>query len=206
MKKLLLILLFVFISLSDIYSQTIKTLPLSQTEYCINDQISIPFEITGTFAPDNVYIAQLSDEKGTFNTFTKIATLKGNSSGTITSPFPQGTNTLKNYRVRIISSNPYVAGSDNGSNIRIKTYFGDRFTKSGNVYFEVNENINLLNIIKYTFDTTTFVCQWNFNEGNPITYIIILQNQWLVIIAKGIKMLLFILSQIIIVGVQKLIL
>ncbi len=99
--------------------QSITTGTIQPLTYCAGDAIDVPFTITGTFNSGNVFTAQLSDATGSFNSPDAIGTLSGVNSGTINGLTSISTPSGSLYRVRVVSLNPPVNGSDNGSDIRI---------------------------------------------------------------------------------------
>ena len=66
----------------------------------------------------NVF-AQLSDANGSFSSPVNIGSITSVSAGTINAIIPPTTMVGSNYRIRVVSNNPVVIGSDNGSNITI---------------------------------------------------------------------------------------
>ena len=95
---------------------------ISPLTYCAGNAsvaVSVPFTSTGTFAAGNIYTAQLSSSTGVFPGIS-IGTLASTAnSGTISATIPAGTAAGAGYRIRVISSNPSVTGSNNGANITI---------------------------------------------------------------------------------------
>lgn len=82
--------------------------------------VTVPFTSTGTFNAGNIYTAQLSDASGSFSFPLNIGTLSSTAnSGNITASIPAGTPSGTLYRIRVISDNPAVTGSDNGVDITI---------------------------------------------------------------------------------------
>ncbi len=99
---------------------SIATSNLTQTSLCPCNTYMVNFTSTGTFGIGNVYTAQLSNALGSFATPVNIGTLSSNANaGTISSTIPCITTTGTAYRIRVISSNPAVNGSDNGLNLSI---------------------------------------------------------------------------------------
>ncbi|MCX6153796.1 MAG: T9SS type A sorting domain-containing protein [Candidatus Kapabacteria bacterium] len=98
---------------------SITTSSITPTTYCSGSSISIPFTITGTFNSSYTFTAQLSDASGNFSSPTAVGTLVGTSAGTISGTIPRNTPAGTAYRVRVVSSDPAVTGSDNGANITI---------------------------------------------------------------------------------------
>ncbi|MDQ3192661.1 MAG: gliding motility-associated C-terminal domain-containing protein, partial [Bacteroidota bacterium] len=84
---------------------------------CSASQLSVPYTVTGTYT-SNTFTAQLSDALGTFITPVNIGTLVSNTSGTISATIPAGTSGTA-FRIRVISSNPSITGTDNGTNLII---------------------------------------------------------------------------------------
>lgn len=87
--------------------------------YFIGETISVPFTINGTFLNGNVFTAQLSDTSGSFENPVNIGTLNGLNAGNVAAVIPPEAVHSSGYRIRVISSNPAVYGTDNGQNIRV---------------------------------------------------------------------------------------
>ena len=69
---------------------------------------------------ENTYTAQLSSSSGSFSSPVPIGTTVSDAnSGTISATIALGTATGTGYRIRVISSNPAVTGTDNGTNLTI---------------------------------------------------------------------------------------
>src|ERR1043165_1996969 len=81
--------------------------------------VNVPYFPLGIYSSGNVFTAQLSDANGSFaspvNVGSVVSTVSGNISAAIPSSTPYGTS----YRMRVISSNPSITGSDNGQDITI---------------------------------------------------------------------------------------
>jgi hypothetical protein len=102
-----------------IVSPSIATSAISGSPFTAGSSVSVPFTVTGAFPAGNIFTAQLSDASGSFSAPTSIGTLSGTGSGAITGTIPSvaaGTG----YRIRVVSSNPVVSGSDNGTNLTIQ--------------------------------------------------------------------------------------
>ncbi|MFD0835587.1 GEVED domain-containing protein [Mariniflexile aquimaris] len=108
-------------SINVIAAPSITTGTISPTSYCSGSSINVPFTITGTFTSGNVFTAQLSNASGNFTSPVSIGTLTGTTSGTISATIPTATATGNQYRIRVVSSNPVVTGSINGTNITINS-------------------------------------------------------------------------------------
>jgi len=113
----ILIIFFLLCSSSSI-AQSITTDSLTISSFCSQDNVNVSFTATGTFNFGNVFIAQLSDTSGSFSSFYNIGSLSGTVSGTINCIIPY-VSTGTSYRIRVIGSDPYIIGSDNGTNLSI---------------------------------------------------------------------------------------
>ena len=105
-------------------SPTISTGTVSGSPFCVTTLagklISVPFSSVGIFNPGNIYTAQLSNAAGSFAGATDIGTLVSvANSDVIDATIPAGTPTGAGYRVRVISSDPSITGTDNGSDLAI---------------------------------------------------------------------------------------
>ncbi|MDG1476949.1 MAG: InlB B-repeat-containing protein, partial [Vicingaceae bacterium] len=77
---------------------------------------TVAFTSTDPFTAGNIYTAQLSDASGNFSSPTNIGTLSSTAnSGTINITIPAGTVTGAGYKIRIISSAPFVTGSESST-------------------------------------------------------------------------------------------
>lgn len=92
-------------------------------QFCAGDALTVTFKSEGIFKPDNVYSVQLSDENGSFASPKVIGTLQSSvtGNGTINCTLPSAMMPKNGYRVRVISSNPYTVGTDNGVNLEVMT-------------------------------------------------------------------------------------
>lgn len=131
-----------------VFSQSISTSAISPTSYCQSSAISVPYTITGSFNGGNVFTAQLSDASGNFTSPTTIGSVNSTSSGTISATLPNSLLAGNAYRIRVVSSDPVVTGSDNGANL---TLSGDTSNPNGfgnntwKVFCYNGSNANLAN-------------------------------------------------------------
>ena len=99
---------------------TITTGAISLASNCAGTSVTVPFSAQGAFSTGNVYTAQLSNAAGSFASPVAIGTLTSTAtSGNISATIPAGTATGTGYRIRVVSSNIALTGSDNGSNLTI---------------------------------------------------------------------------------------
>lgn len=94
---------------------SISTGAPSDGQYCVTSatgaSASVDYSSTGTFTA-NTFTVQLSDLNGSFVSPVNIASMASNAgSGTINCSIPAGTANGTGYKMRVISSNPYVIGS-----------------------------------------------------------------------------------------------
>ena len=123
MYKLFLVLMAV-ITVSSANGQSITTSALSNSSYCaVTSNESLTYSISGVFNPGNTFTAQLSDASGSFAVPTAIGTLVSTAAGIITITFPNVSGS--GYRVRVVSDNPLVIGTDNGTDISLTSTPGD---------------------------------------------------------------------------------
>ncbi|MCC6768668.1 MAG: T9SS type A sorting domain-containing protein [Bacteroidia bacterium] len=99
---------------------TITTTFTAGASYCPGADIVVPFTSTGTFASGNTYKVELSDANGSFANPTAIGTLASNgNSGNVNATIPAGAANGTGYRVRVVSTDPVVNGSPNGTDFAI---------------------------------------------------------------------------------------
>ena len=87
--------------------------------FCEGDSLYIFCNTTGSYDSNNIFTAQLSDSSGSFDNPTNIGTLPSTIGGSINAIIPVGISSGNAYRIRVISSNPVIIGTDNGQNITI---------------------------------------------------------------------------------------
>jgi hypothetical protein len=100
-------------------AKSITTGTISGSPFCAGSSVSVPYTIMGTFVSGNIFTAQLSNASGSFASPVTIGTLASTASGTISATIPAGTVTGTGYRIRVVSGNPVVTGTDNGINLTI---------------------------------------------------------------------------------------
>jgi len=110
MKKISTILLLFLVINALSQTPTITTNSPVQTSFCAGGNILVQYETTGVFDFGNFFTAQLSDMWGNFSNPVNIGTVPINT-GLIPGTIPNNTSFGFNYRVRVVSSNPYIEGS-----------------------------------------------------------------------------------------------
>ncbi len=103
-------------------ANSITTSPIIGSPFNPGAAVSVPYTITGTFNSGNIFTAQLSDALGSFASPATIGTLPSIVAGTIIANpgvIPIGTPAGTGYRIRVISNNPAITGTDNGVNLTV---------------------------------------------------------------------------------------
>ena len=99
---------------------SVTTSSLASNNQYIGALVNVPFTIgTGTIYNNNVWTAQLSDENGSFANPDNIGTLVSTTAGTISAIIPPWAVAGIDYRIRVVGSQPYSVGTDNGSSITL---------------------------------------------------------------------------------------
>ena len=88
---------------------TIATGDIAQSEICVESILNVPFTVNYTFPATSTFVVQLSDKDG--NNFVNVPT-QGNISP-LKVTIPNNLATSKNYKLRVVSSNPNVTGDAN---------------------------------------------------------------------------------------------
>lgn len=86
---------------------------------CPGVTIDVPYIASGTYSSTNRFLVQLSSVSGNFDTPIIIGSHPGTISGTAQATIPENIVYGTAYRIRVVSTNPMVVASDNGSDIPI---------------------------------------------------------------------------------------
>lgn len=103
----------------EVMSNTITTTPFGPQTMLRCNSFSVTFSVTGTFNAGNMFKAELSDASGSFIFPTTIGTLASTTPNPITCIIPGTTPAGTQYRIRVVSTNPVVNGTDNLNNLTI---------------------------------------------------------------------------------------
>jgi N-acetylneuraminic acid mutarotase len=93
------------------------TTNLATTTFCSGESGTISYIAKGTFNEGNVFSAELSDTSGNYSGPQIIGTNTSILSGVINVTIPDSLRTGHRYRIRVVSSNPSITGSDNGADL-----------------------------------------------------------------------------------------
>ena len=99
---------------------SITTGSITGSPFCSGSVVSVPYTITGAFNAGNIFTAQLSNASGSFTSPVNIGSVSSVNGGTISATLPSGISGT-GYRIRVISSNPVIVGTDNGVDFTINT-------------------------------------------------------------------------------------
>lgn len=98
---------------------TVNAPPFVLTDCSDTETGTVDFTSTGTFTGTNDFIAQLSDDVGSFTSPVVIGTLSGlggvDPSGSIPITIPAGTPGGSGYRIRVVSNDPAATGSSSAA-------------------------------------------------------------------------------------------
>lgn len=159
--------------------------------YCVEQALTVNYNVTGFYASGNVFTAQLSDASGSFAAPTTIGSTVATTSGSINITIPLITPAGNGYRIRVSSSLPPTVGADNGTDIVISapnTYYIDAdndgygnpetaqtacFAPIGYVIdnTDCDDNDNTANpgATEILYDGIDNNCDGNLDEGNQLT-------------------------------------
>ncbi|MEZ4806407.1 MAG: hypothetical protein R2815_02905 [Flavobacteriales bacterium] len=88
--------------------------------FCQGTSLVVPFTATGSYAPGNVFTAELSDATGGFLAPVAIGSLASQSSGSIACVIPPATMVGTGYRIRVVASDPATDGAPNTADITVE--------------------------------------------------------------------------------------
>jgi len=101
---------------------TMTTL-VSATTLCAGSAVNVGYQLSSAISlkANNQFIAQLSDQNGSFESPTTIGTYNStiNTTSSFTATIPSNAIQGSSYRIRVISTNQSLAGNDNGTAITI---------------------------------------------------------------------------------------
>src|SRR4030095_1336792 len=111
MKKLCLTLLASSIFAYSFALTSITTKKVLGGPFCGGAQITVSYTVDAPANPGNIFIAQLSNKNGGWNSPLIIGQVTATGSGNISATIPLGTATGLKYRIRVVYSTPSVPGS-----------------------------------------------------------------------------------------------
>jgi hypothetical protein len=148
---------------------TITTSAVSGSPFLVsnsaNVQVSVNFTSTAVFSAGNTFKAQLSDYTGSFASPVEIGTLSGATIGTIAATIPNNTPEGNAYRIRVVSTDPAITGSDNGTDLSVVP-FGLSLAPNDTQILQKNQAGNAITV------TGTHPCTylWQWTEVSGLGY------------------------------------
>ena len=144
-------------------SNTITTGTLLSLSFCKGTVVSVPFTSTGIYNAGNIYTVQLSDATGSFASPISIGNLTSTSNnGNINATIPFTVIDGTGYRMRVVSSNPNIIGTDNGADFIISSAPVVTIAASGGGSACASGTITLS--LSITGGTPGYVYLWNTCE------------------------------------------
>ncbi len=102
---------------------TLTTAAISGSPFSISLNMGAPVDVNyssdALFYPGNEFKVQLSDFTGSFANPVEIASVASTSFFTINAAIPGNTPGSGNYRIRVVSTNPALIGTDNGTDLQV---------------------------------------------------------------------------------------
>ena len=135
---------------------TLGTAVVKGENFCGGAVVTVDFAITGKYDDANIFTAQLSDASGSFSSPVNIGTLESPLNTSIYAIIPLATPAGTGYRIRVMSSNPTLIGSDNGIDIEIN--------QTDCVNNIVKLDVKPIAVIEYFIDTDP-----GAGNGTPLT-------------------------------------
>jgi hypothetical protein len=160
------VVLALILNFSNLYSQSISAPILSKTELCDTSTFDISFSVTGVFNSGNYFIAQLSDTSGFSDPkFVNLGSTPQDGAGPIHAALPSGTQAGKNYRVRILSTNP-SSTSPTSQPIIVETPL-DRSSYPNLKFFQDIGYMGLVgDTVQYSLQTTGNIVSYLWDFGS----------------------------------------
>ncbi len=87
--------------------------------FCAGDDVVVEFETHQDFNAGNIFRLQLSDRNGSFQGATTLGSLNSTQGGTIIGTIPADAEPGDQYRMRLLTTDPIVADSNNGADLQI---------------------------------------------------------------------------------------
>jgi hypothetical protein len=141
----------------EIQSNTITITSVSGISFCTGNNISVNVITSGIFSPSNVFTLQISDRFGSFLNATNLATVTGPIVSTMNATLPGTLLSGNGYRLRVISTDPVVVGTDNGNDIIVGQTPSAQIT--GNTQVCVNSTV------QYSANQFEGFYQWQVTGG-----------------------------------------
>jgi len=144
----------------------ITTMPITGAPFCAGTSgVSVPFTYTpkAKFA-SATFTAQLSNASGSFTAPVTLESVVSNGTGSqsLNVTIPSGTSPGTGYRIRIVSNNPAVIGSDNGTDITISS---GAPSQPGSISGSANPCANTAGVTYSVPNVSGVTYTWSFPAG-----------------------------------------
>ena len=136
---------------------------IEQTEFCLGDEINIPYTIFGDFSSSNNFFVQISDNYGSFENPIIIGYIHSNQNGNIQCLIPTNISSGDGYRLRIVSSNPVIYSNDDGISLSLNECIIE-------VPWEYIENTGIQHTILVPSNINPIINQREMLEGDAIGF------------------------------------
>ena len=92
---------------------------VSPASPCQPGELLLGYHVTGTFNPGNQFIAELSDNTGSFTTPMRMDSISATQSGVLSTSLPAYALNANGYRLRIRSTNPLLVSASNSRSVSL---------------------------------------------------------------------------------------
>ncbi|MCB0699436.1 MAG: gliding motility-associated C-terminal domain-containing protein [Chitinophagales bacterium] len=133
--------------------------PLSPEQFCAEETINVPYDVTQPFYPGNIFSAELSDAAGSFTSPVVIGSVMATGAGVINCTIPKGTPPGNMYRIRVTASSPVDISADNGVNLTVKPT--PTLNASSNAPVCIGDSL----LLNATYSPTGTIIDWNGPGG-----------------------------------------
>ena len=147
---------------------SISTDSISTDSICEGSMFSVNYTTPNLYNSGNIFTVQLSDSIGDFSFPVEIGNITNTVSGTINATIPFGTASGSAYRIRVVSSNPAITGTDNGQNITILQIPSKPETPTGQITLCENSP-NSVYFTNSASNTISYTWQINPSEAGSIS-------------------------------------
>ena len=149
-------------------SVSIATGTVNGSPLCPCALVNVPYTSIGTFNAANTYMAQLSNAVGSFAAPTVIGFLASNANaGTINATLPCTTPAGTQYRIRVLSNNPAIVGTDNGTDLEVSASIAAAVSISASPSSTACQGINVTFTATNTNNLQSPTYAW-FVNGAPV--------------------------------------
>ncbi len=126
---------------------------------------TVTFSSNAVFNPSNMFTAELSDASGSFTNPVVIGTINGSSISPIVANIPNNTPAGAAYRIRVVSSDPALTGTDNGVDL-VVDQFNNAINPAAAQTIQYNTNGTTLTVT----ESQTATREWKFSTTSGGSY------------------------------------